>query len=64
MPYGAKFQEPVYTQWECVVLECSQFLERKRGFYNVALGVTKSEKSNSQRNKVASELYTLLAEPV
>ena len=43
MPYGDKFQEPVFELWECVALACSQFLERKEGFYNAALGVTKPE---------------------
>ena len=43
-PYGDIFQEPVHARWEHVSLECSQFLDRKEGFCNIALDATKSEK--------------------
>ena len=33
------------------------------GFEKVALRITNGEKSGSQRNKVASELYSLIREP-
>ena len=59
-----KFQELVCTRWEHVSLAFLQFIDRKEGFYNIALGTKKSKKSKSQRNKVSSELNSLLAEPI
>ena len=52
------------TRWENFSLVCSQFIDRKEGFYNIALAATKSEKSKSQRSKVTSKLHFLLADPV
>ena len=64
MPFGERFQEPVRTRLEHIVKACCQFLDEIDGFQAVAKCVTNAEKTTSQRNKVASDLFSLMNEHV
>ena len=51
------------TRWECIGKACCQFLDEIDGFRTVAKCVTNTKKTTSQRNKVASDLFSLMNEP-
>ena len=61
-PFGEKFQEPACTRWEHTETACVQFVPKIKGFQKLSSGATNTEKSTSQRNKVASDFHSLLKE--
>ena len=64
VPFGKMFQQPAGTRWEQIGTACCVFVHRVEGFRKVALGVTNVEYSQYQRNKVASDVFSLVQEPV
>ena len=64
VPFGKMFQQPACTRWVHIGTVCCQFVHRVEGFRKIALGVTNVEYSQYQRNKVASDVFSLVQEPV
>ena len=61
-PLVKKMQAPVHTRWEHIGNACCQFVSKVDGFRSMSIAITNTEKSASQRNKVASDLCSLLQE--
>ena len=57
------FPAPVYTRWEYIGMASIKFVEKMNDFKKIALGITNTEKTSSQRSKIASDLKSLLEEP-